>query len=451
MATNDKTKILFTLGEVDRSGQWHDYLQYGFSNDDVSVLLELTADEELNAANAQSKEVWVPLHAWRTLGQIGSTKAVTPLIALFDVLVKDDWALSDLPMVMGMIGELAIDPLVVYLNANHHDEFARVMAADSLAAIATQQPSCRDRVVQCYRDYMLSPDESAGNLNGLVICCLMDFDAKEAIDDIRQLFEKGCVELSCAGDLEEVEIEMGFRSERSTPRPNFLQLHGLDDSSDSQSLDTDNTIDMIDHYLMHYGHDDSVLDVSELDGFFAALACSPNMIKPSQWLPAIWGGEALMPKWESKKELDDFSTAIFAFYNHVMESLNTQKYEALFLEREGDTKNHLIVDEWCNGFLRGLNLWGPMTSTEAVFTEECIQSIRLFATDAGFEKLDTMNGKEIEAQQKKIEPDLNRLFQHFYEQRKQPAQPIVSDLPKVGRNDPCPCGSGKKYKKCCLH
>ncbi|MFB6351310.1 MAG: SEC-C metal-binding domain-containing protein, partial [Bradymonadaceae bacterium] len=24
------------------------------------------------------------------------------------------------------------------------------------------------------------------------------------------------------------------------------------------------------------------------------------------------------------------------------------------------------------------------------------------------------------------------------------------DLPKVGRNDPCPCGSGRKYKKCCL-
>ncbi|NOZ62027.1 MAG: hypothetical protein GXO74_10135 [Calditrichaeota bacterium] len=23
------------------------------------------------------------------------------------------------------------------------------------------------------------------------------------------------------------------------------------------------------------------------------------------------------------------------------------------------------------------------------------------------------------------------------------------ETPKVGRNDPCPCGSGKKYKKCC--
>jgi SEC-C motif-containing protein len=28
--------------------------------------------------------------------------------------------------------------------------------------------------------------------------------------------------------------------------------------------------------------------------------------------------------------------------------------------------------------------------------------------------------------------------------------PFKSTAPKVGRNDPCPCGSGKKYKQCCL-
>ncbi|MGE8943847.1 SEC-C metal-binding domain-containing protein [Leptospira interrogans] len=28
--------------------------------------------------------------------------------------------------------------------------------------------------------------------------------------------------------------------------------------------------------------------------------------------------------------------------------------------------------------------------------------------------------------------------------------PYVRTSPKVGRNDPCPCGSGKKHKKCCL-
>ena len=30
------------------------------------------------------------------------------------------------------------------------------------------------------------------------------------------------------------------------------------------------------------------------------------------------------------------------------------------------------------------------------------------------------------------------------------AQPVRRDQPPLGRNDPCPCGSGKKYKKCCL-
>ncbi len=29
------------------------------------------------------------------------------------------------------------------------------------------------------------------------------------------------------------------------------------------------------------------------------------------------------------------------------------------------------------------------------------------------------------------------------------AIPLRREAPKVGRNDPCPCGSGKKYKKCC--
>ncbi len=31
-----------------------------------------------------------------------------------------------------------------------------------------------------------------------------------------------------------------------------------------------------------------------------------------------------------------------------------------------------------------------------------------------------------------------------------PSIPPPAPHPKIGRNDPCPCGSGKKYKKCCL-
>ncbi len=36
-----------------------------------------------------------------------------------------------------------------------------------------------------------------------------------------------------------------------------------------------------------------------------------------------------------------------------------------------------------------------------------------------------------------------------HEHHREPQAPIVREAPKVGRNDPCVCGSGKKSKKCC--
>lgn len=451
MSTRDKTKILYELDEVDRRGVWPDYLQYGFNEQDVPALLMLVADESLNNAHGESNEVWVPLHAWRTLGQIGNSEAITPLIALFDGFVKDDWAMTEIPRGMGMLGEAAIVPLTNYFNETHHNEFARTMAMESLAKMVGDHPEVRPQVIQCFKDYMHSPDKSECLLNGLLIACLMDIDAKKLINDIRQLFEKDCVDISCAGDLEEVEIELGFRTERSTPKPNYGQLYEMEIPSELPKPNNDDVLEDIDYTLMRYGHDDSILDASEMDGFFAALACAPNTIMPSQWMPAIWGGEAQSPEWQNKKEFETFSRAVFALYNHVMESLNEDDYQALFQERVVAEKTYTIVDEWCEGFLRGINLWGPLAASDAGMVEQQIQPLRLFATEVGFKKRDTMSDDEVEAQQQLIEPSVRELFQHFYEQRKQAKAPVVRDQQKVGRNDPCICGSGKKYKKCCLH
>lgn len=38
---------------------------------------------------------------------------------------------------------------------------------------------------------------------------------------------------------------------------------------------------------------------------------------------------------------------------------------------------------------------------------------------------------------------------HEHHAHQEPKAPVVRDAPKIGRNDPCSCGSGKKYKKCC--
>ena len=45
--------------------------------------------------------------------------------------------------------------------------------------------------------------------------------------------------------------------------------------------------------------------------------------------------------------------------------------------------------------------------------------------------------------------DEDKLKELYKEQKK--SQTVVREGAKVGRNDPCPCGSGKKYKQCCMN
>ena len=217
MASSGKDRIqcLLELGEADRSGTWPDYLQYGFTETAIPALLDLVADQAFDQMDSESPEVWAPLHAWRTLGQLGSSQAIVPLLKEFDRICEDDWALPELSTVMGMLGEPAIKPL-----------------AD---------------------------------------------------------------------------------------------------------------------------------------------------------------------------------------------------------------------------FLHGMNLWAALTPADIAVAEECLQPVRLFATDDGFATLESMSEAEVMEQQELNEPSIRRLFQHFLAQRKQAATPFVREGKKVGRNDPCPCGSGKKFKHCCLH
>jgi preprotein translocase subunit SecA len=44
-------------------------------------------------------------------------------------------------------------------------------------------------------------------------------------------------------------------------------------------------------------------------------------------------------------------------------------------------------------------------------------------------------------------PDCDHGHHHHHHA---PVEQYVRATPKIGRNDPCPCGSGKKHKKCCM-
>ncbi len=117
-----------------------------------------------------------------------------------------------------MIGPAAIPALTQHWQKHGKDEFSYVIAMDALYEVAKQYPETRDQVVGIYQNYMAKPITSARSLNSLLMGRLLDLKATEAIEAIRQLFFMGCVDILCAGDLEDVEIRLGLRARRSTPQ-----------------------------------------------------------------------------------------------------------------------------------------------------------------------------------------------------------------------------------------
>ncbi len=118
-------------------------------------------------------------------------------------------------------------------------------------------------------------------------------------------------------------------------------------------------------------------------------------------------------------------------------------YEIGDAEDDGE-EEQIIVDEWCYGYMRGVELhekdWQVLLDQQP----ELLTPMLLFS---GFE-LDggEQPGEEdLEVLRESI-PDLVFAVRDFWL-----AEAEKPKAPKTGRNDPCPCGSGKKFQQCCLH
>ena len=214
---------LLTYGDCRDLRKWPDYLELGLTQEHVPELIRMAIDDDLNWADSDSLEVWAPIHAWRALGQLREEKAIEPLMDLFHELEDSDWVGEELPVVYGMIGPKAIPQLATYLSDASYDVWARIAAAYSLERVGTMNPEARDECVSVFTEQLERFDENEPELNGFLISYLVDLNAVESIASIGAAFEKDCVDFMIMGDLEDVEIALGLREERSDP-PTYPSL-----------------------------------------------------------------------------------------------------------------------------------------------------------------------------------------------------------------------------------
>jgi hypothetical protein len=210
-------RLLELGGLFTRSRQWRDYLQMGFGPEHVPDLLRMASDPELNHADEDDPRVYVPLHAWRALGQLAAPEAAAPLVDLLVRLPDDDFANEELPEVLGMIGAAALEPAAAALANASHEERTRVSAANALEEIGKRHPELRDRCVGLLICQLERWEEQTEGVNGFLIDYLVELGAVEAAPLMQAAFEADRADTLIRGDWEDVQVDLGLLEERLTP------------------------------------------------------------------------------------------------------------------------------------------------------------------------------------------------------------------------------------------
>jgi hypothetical protein len=221
LPTNDRyatyagpVRRLLNIGNIGgyNPADWPDYLnEFAIGHEHIGQLIRMACDDALHGAYSDTSEVWAPLHAWRALGQLQAAVSVAPLLARLSTNEEDEAAEAELPVVFGMIGPAAIPYCAGFLSDRANPPPSLTTAIEAIKEIAERHPGCRAECVGFLARTLKPPAYRGPPVSGSVVSALIDLGAVEAIDVIREAFRRKSVDISVAGDEEDVEIELGLR------------------------------------------------------------------------------------------------------------------------------------------------------------------------------------------------------------------------------------------------
>jgi len=200
------------------------------------------------------------------------------------------------------------------------------------------------------------------------------------------------------------------------------------------------------------------MTLSELDGYVTGILACTDVIAPSEWLPHVWGetGEANFPDQTSAEET---ISAVMAHYNSVANSITQSLWVDPIYEVDPNS-DETLWEPWIDGFTRSMGLRPDVWASLLDQADDETQSTMIFLM--ALQDISTGHSKFSDSEIDQIDleaPDLipNCVATILHESRPELSSPEPSSLPGVpfnadprpGRNDPCSCRSGRKYKQCC--
>ncbi len=220
-----------------------------------------------------------------------------------------------------------------------------------------------------------------------------------------------------------------------------------------------NELDELDEFLSSRCVPRDGMNLSMLDGYLTAIISGPEFLPPSVWLPKIWTHEESdrdeSPVFASNDEAKHVYSLVLRRMNEISSDFGRGESNPIFIESE----NIEVTDMWCIGYLEGMRLcpqsWAPLQRDQGedgmlLFPITAIAARWLQLVSEEQEKTlhAYLNDEKRAELAKRVPRAAYDVYRYWKARRAMPPTPMRSTS-RPGRNEPCPCASGKKYKKCC--
>jgi uncharacterized protein len=198
------------------------------------------------------------------------------------------------------------------------------------------------------------------------------------------------------------------------------------------------------------------MNLEQVDGFLAALVCGPRMVMPSEYLPVVLGGELDdVCQFFSVDEANEILGLLMLQWNAIVGALSRDEFHEPFFF--ADEHGFVAGNDWALGFMQGVNMrrddWDELMDfdTSPGYLFPMFWLCHEHDPDPEL-RPPTLAPEKREELVPMMAAYLLQIYRYFKPRRLADAEEArprpARRAAKVGRNDPCPCGSGKKYKRC---
>ena len=200
----------------------------------------------------------------------------------------------------------------------------------------------------------------------------------------------------------------------------------------------------------------SAMNLEKMDGFFCALIAGPDAVLPGEYLPEVLG-DTEHASFENLEEANEMLSLVMRHWNEIAGTLAKGDVHWPLLLEGGDGVAR--GNDWAFGFMEGVRLrdegWKALFDDDdhAVCLVPALMLYHEYDEDPETRTKPPITPKQREKVIAEMAAGVTFAYRYFREASKGGAR-IPSAMPrqsrrKIGRNEPCPCGSGKKYKRCC--